>query len=97
MSRSRVKAAALAACLLATWLTGCASEPAPRGFTLVGQRPAKAVEAGNTVEAAEAACKEDIKTKGMANMLAIFSRFRPGSADKAYIACMKTRGYEVKQ
>jgi hypothetical protein len=30
-------------------------------------------------------------------MLAIFSRFRPGSADKDYIACMKARGYEVKQ
>jgi hypothetical protein len=94
---SRATNAALAACLLAAWLTGCSyTEPAPRDFTLVGQRPAKAEEAGNTLEAAEADCKEDTKTKGKANMLAIFSRFRPGSADKDYIACMKARGYEVK-
>ena len=94
---SRVTSAALAACLLAAF-TGCSyTEPAPRDFTLVGQRPAKAQEAGNTLPAAEAACKQDTKTKGMANMLAIFSRFRPGSADKDYIACMKARGYEVTQ
>jgi len=95
---SRVTSAALAACLLAAWLTGCSyTEPAPRDFTLVGQRPAKAQEADNMLQAAEAACKQDTKTKGMANMLAIFSRFRPGSADKDYIACMKARGYEVTQ
>jgi hypothetical protein len=93
----RVKSAALAACLLGAPLLGCASDPAPHDFTLVGQRSAKAQEAGNTLAAAEAACKEDTKTKGMANMLAIFSRFRPGSADKDYIACMKARGFEVKQ
>ena len=75
---TRVTGAALAACLLGA----CCSytEPAPRDFTLVSQRPAKAQEAGNTLEAAEGACKQDTKTKGMANMLAIFSRFRPGSA-----------------
>jgi hypothetical protein len=95
---SRVKVAVLAACLLGALLGGCAgSEPAPRDFTLVDQRPAKAAEAGNTLEAAEKACKEDTKTKGMSNVLAIFSRFRPGSADKDYIACMKRRGYEAKQ
>ena len=95
---SKVTRAALAACLLGAWLMGCShTEPAPRDFTLVGQRPDKAQEAGNTLPAAEAACKQDTKTKGMANMLAIFSRFRPGSADKDYIACMKARGYEVTQ
>jgi hypothetical protein len=95
---SRVKAAALAACLIGAALTACSySEPTPRDFTLVGQRAAKANEAGNTIEAAEIACKADTKEKGRANMLAIFSRFRPGSADKDYIACMKARGYEVKQ
>ena len=95
---TRVTGAALAACLLGACLTGCSyTEPAPRDFTLVGERPAKAQEAGNALPAAEAACKQDTKTKGMANMLAIFSRFRPGSADKDYIACMKARGYEVTQ
>ena len=94
---TRVKNAALAAFLLGAPVLGCASDPAPHDFTLVGQRPAKAQEAGNTIDAAEAACKQDTKTKGMANMLAIFSRLRPGSADKDYIACMKARGFEVKQ
>jgi hypothetical protein len=95
---SRVKGTVLAACLLGPLLAGCGhSEPAPRDFTLVDQRPAKALEAGNTLDAAEKACKLDAETKGMSNVLAIFSRFRPGSADKDYIACMKRRGYEVKQ
>ena len=95
---SRVKVAVLAACLLGALLAGCGhSEPAPRDFTLVDQRPAKALEAGNTLDVAEKACKLETETKGMSNVLAIFSRFRPGSADKDYIACMKRRGYEVKQ
>jgi hypothetical protein len=92
---SRVTGTALA-CLLGASLTGCA-EPAPHDFTLVGQRPAKAQEAGNTLQNAESVCKEDTKRKGMANILAIFSRFRQGAADKDYIACMKARGYEVTQ
>jgi hypothetical protein len=94
----RVKEAVLAACLLGTLLPGCShSEPTPRDFTLVNQRPAKAEEAGNTLQAAEKACKEDTARKGISNVLAIFSRFRQGSADQDYIACMKTRGYEAKQ
>jgi hypothetical protein len=93
---SRTKGAALAACLLGASLAGCA-EPASHDFTLVGQRPAKAEEAHNTLQNAEVACKEDTKKKGIANMLAIFSRLRPGSADKDYIACMKARGFEITQ
>ena len=30
-------------------------------------------------------------------MVAIFTRLRKGSADEDYVACMKTRGYDVKQ
>ena len=93
---SRTKGAALAACLLGASLAGCA-EPASHDFTLVGQRPAKAEEAHNTLQNAEAACKADTKNKGIANMLAIFSRLRPGSVDKDYIACMKAKGFEVTQ
>jgi len=94
---SRVQQAVLAACLLGALLGGCAgSEPAPRDFTLVNQRPAKAEEAGNTLSAAETACKTETARKGISNVLAIFSRFRKGSADADYIACMKARGYEVK-
>ena len=94
---SRVKLALLAACLLGTLASGCShSEPTPRDFTLVDQRPAKAEEAGNTLEKSELACKEETKRKGIASVVAIFSHFRKGSSDEDYIACMKARGYEVK-
>ena len=94
---SKVQVAMLAACLFGPLLQGCShSEPTPRDFTLVDQRPAKAAEAGNTLEAAEAACKEETKRKGIASILAIFSHFRKGAADEDYIACMKVHGYEVK-
>jgi hypothetical protein len=95
---SRVKLAIVAASMLGPFLGACAgSEPTPRDFTLVNQRPAKAEEAGNTLEAAETACKAETKKKGISNVLAIFSRFRKGAADEDYVACMKARGYEVKQ
>lgn len=94
---SRVKVAVLAACLFGPLLSSCGhNDPAPRDFTLVDQRPAKAQEAGNTLEAAEAACKDETKRKGIASVLSIFSRFSKGSADQDYVACMKARGYEVK-
>jgi hypothetical protein len=94
----RVKLAVLASCLLGTLVSGCShAEPAAKDFTLVDQRPARAQETGNTLEAAEQACKEEAKTKGIASVVALFSRLRKGSADEDYIACMKTRGYEVKQ
>ena len=95
---SRVGSAVLAACLLGTLASACSlAEPKPKNFTLVDQRPAKAEEAGNTLEAAELACKEDTKQKGIKSVVNIFSRLRQGSADEDYVACMKRRGYEVKQ
>ena len=94
---SRVRPAVLVACLLGTLASACShAEPTPKDFTLVDQRPAKAEEAGNTLEKAELACKEETKSKGIASVVSIFSRFRKGSADEDYIACMKARGYEVK-
>jgi len=86
----------LVVCLLGTLASACShAEPTPKDFVLV-QRPAKAEEAGNTLEEAELACQAQTKKKGMASVVAIFSRFRKGSADEDYIACMKARGYEVK-
>jgi hypothetical protein len=94
---SRVKLALLGLGLLGLTLTACShAEPAPKDFTLVDERPAKAEEKGNTLEAAQFACKEETKRKGVASVLGIFSRLRQGSADDDYIACMKSRGYEVK-
>lgn len=86
----------LVVCLLGTLASACShAEPTPKDFILV-QRPAKAEEADNTLEKAELACKEETKRKGITSVVAIFSRFRKGSADEDYIACMKARGYEVK-
>ena len=94
---SRVRPAVLVACLLGTLASACSLvEPTPKDFTLVDQRPAKAEETGNTLEAAELACKAETTRKGIASVVAIFSHFRKGSADEDYIACMKARGYEVK-
>jgi len=95
---SNVKTAVLASCLLAALLQGCShTEPEPRDFTQFNQRPEKAAETGNTLAAAEAACKLETETKGIASITAIFSRFRKGSADEDYIDCMKRRGFEVQQ
>ena len=92
---ARLRGSVLAACLLAALAQGC-SAPAPKDVTLTNRYPAKAEETGNTLEAAERACKEETKRKGIASIVGIFSRLRPGSADEDYIACMKARGYEVK-
>ncbi len=89
---------AVAACVMGLSASGCSlSDPAPRDFTLVDQRPAKAEEAGNSLKEAEEACKEETRTKGIASVIGIMSRLRKGAADEDYIACMKKRGYEVQQ
>jgi hypothetical protein len=51
---------------------------------------------GNTLEAAEKACKEETERKGIGSVIGIMSRLRRRSADEDYVACMKARGYEVK-
>ena len=95
---ARVGPAVLVACLLGALASACSlAEPRPQNFTLVDQRPAKAEEAGNTLEAAERACKEDTRKKGIKSVVNIFSRLRQGAADEDYVACMKRRGYEVTQ
>jgi hypothetical protein len=94
---SRVKLSAFAVFLIAIPASGCSlTQPAPRDFTLVNQREAKAEEKGNTLQAAEQACKEETERKGIGSVLGIMSRLRKGSADEDYIACMKARGYEAK-
>ena len=95
---SRVRPAVLAMCLLGALASACSlAQPKPKDFTLVDQRPAKAEEAGNTLQAAELACKEETKQKGIKSVVNIFSRLRKGSADEDFVACMKRRGYEVSQ
>jgi hypothetical protein len=92
----KMKLAMVAVCLTGALAAGCSlAQPKPRDFTLVDQHPAQAKQTGNTFEAAEAACKEESKKKGISSIVGIFSRLRKGAADEDYIACMKGRGYEV--
>jgi hypothetical protein len=94
---SRAKLSAFALCLIAIAASGCSlTQPAKRDFTLVNQREAKAEQTGNSLKEAEKACKAETERKGIGSVLGIMSRLRKGSADEAYIACMKGRGYEVQ-
>jgi hypothetical protein len=93
----RLTLALLAACLLGAIASACSwIEPKPQDFTLATQRPAKAEETGNTLQAAELACKAETKRRGIASLVGIVSRLRTGAADEDYIACMERRGYRVK-
>jgi hypothetical protein len=94
---SRGKLSAFAICLIALPAFGCSMmQPEPRKFTQVNQREAKAEETGNSLAAAEEACKKETERKGIGSLVGIVSRLRKGSAEEDYIACMKGRGYEVK-
>ena len=94
---TRLTGSVLAASLLAVLTSGCSqSQPSSKDFALVSQTPAKAAEGKNTLQEAERACKAETQRKGIASIVGIFSRLRPGSADADYIACMKARGYEIK-
>jgi hypothetical protein len=94
MVRATAPLAALLALIVA--LQGCSrSEPAPGAFTRVTGAPAGKTDA-DKLKAAEIACREETKRKGIASVVGILSRLRPGSSEEDYIACMKARGYEVK-
>ena len=81
--------------LVAALAQGCSRlDPKPKDVTLSGA-PGTAEEADKR-KAAELACKEETRRKGIASLVGIFSRFRQGSAEEDYLACMKGRGFEVK-
>lgn len=93
----KLRLALLAICLLATLAPACSRlDPKPKDFTLASERPAKPEATVSALEAAELACKEETRRKGIASVVNIFSRLRRGSADEDYLACMKARGFEVK-
>lgn len=80
----------LAVLLGAAPLIGCDRSTPPEDFVLAEPRPPSDKPA-ETLEAATAFCEK----KGIKSMAAIFSRLRPGQADKDFAACMRERGYEV--
>jgi hypothetical protein len=81
--------------LLFGTLPGCSrTDPAPKDVTLATQRPARD-DAAAKLEAARAACTEETKRKGIASVVGILWRLRPGASNEDFVACMKARGYEV--
>jgi hypothetical protein len=68
--------------------------PAPKSVTLATERPARDDDAAK-LEAARTACTEETKRKGIASVVGILSRLRPGASNEDFVACMKARGYEV--
>jgi hypothetical protein len=94
---STARAALLVGCLCAAMLPACSrTESLPRNFVQIEQRPAKAEEAGNTLEAATEACEKETDRKGISSITAVFKRFRKGKAEEDFIACMRERGFVVQ-
>ena len=61
---SKVTTAVLASCLLGASLPACSlNDPSAKDFTQMNQRPEKAKETGNTIDAAETACKAETQTR----------------------------------
>lgn len=82
--------------LLAGLLQACSrADPAPKDFARVTEAPARESDAA-TLQAAQTACKAETRRKGIASVVGILSRLKPGSSDEDYIACMKARGYDAK-
>jgi hypothetical protein len=46
-------------------------------------------------EAATKACKDETEKKGFSSIVGIFSRFRHGSTEEQFAACMKKKGYDA--
>jgi hypothetical protein len=80
--------------LLVMLLSACSPNLPAHDFTSV-EPPEK--NAAALLAEASTACKEQTRKKGIGSILGIFSRLRPGSADADYVACMKERGYAIRQ
>lgn len=93
MARAR---SALGALFVAAGLLQACSQadPKPNDFTHLVERPAKESDEAK-LEAARTACKAETKRKGIASIVGILSRLRPGASNEDFVACMKARGYEV--
>jgi hypothetical protein len=50
---------------------------------------------GAALAAAEHNCRDTARDNGIKSVLSIVTHLRPGAFDEEYVACMKTKGYEV--
>lgn len=91
---SKLTAAGLAACALGLALSACSlAGPSPRTFTAA--EPTAATPDPAVIDAASKACKETARDKGFKSVLGILSRLLPRAVDADYVACMKSKGYDV--
>jgi hypothetical protein len=92
------RVALLLALLLAAVSLGACDRggPAPGDTVLAEPKPTPDKPA-EPLATATAICQEQTRAKGIKSVAAIFSRLRPGQADKEFADCMRGRGYEVEQ
>jgi hypothetical protein len=50
---------------------------------------------GAALAAAEHNCRDTARDNGIKSVLSIVTHLRPGAFDEEYVACMKSKGYEV--
>jgi hypothetical protein len=62
-----------------------------------GNAPLQPRDPASALAAAERLCRDTARDKGMKSVLGILTHLRPGAYDQEYVACMKSKGYEVAQ
>jgi hypothetical protein len=60
-----------------------------------GDATAQPTDPASALAAAEKFCSETVRDKGIKSVLSILTHLRPGAYDEEYVACMKSKGYEV--
>lgn len=77
---------------LALAVAGCSKKELPtQEFEVANDTPLTRAQA---LAAAKAECEEETRKSGIRSVLSIFSRLRPGSAERAFISCMEDKGFD---
>ncbi len=89
--RSAPRLAALSL-VLAISLAACSKKDLPtEEYQISSETPETRAEA---LAQAKIACEEQTRRSGMKSVLTIFSRMRPGSAERAFVSCMEDKGFD---
>ena len=62
-----------------------------------GDAPPQPRDPASALAAAEKFCRDTARDKGIKSVLSILTHLRPGAYDEEYVACMKSKGYQVTQ
>jgi hypothetical protein len=78
--------------ILAVSLAACSKNELPtEEYQISSETPEMRAEA---LANAKIACEEQTRKSGMKSVLTIFSRMRPGSAERAFVSCMEDKGFD---